>query len=123
MKILVCGSRKFADYQLMRQVLADIEERASITIIEGAAQGADLMARWLAVSLGCEVIEFPTQWNQYGKRAGIVRNQQMLDEGKPDRVIAFSMTYPLTPGTSDMVRRASAVGLPVEIHISAQVTL
>ena len=123
MKILICGSREFADYQLMRQVLADIEERASIKIIEGAARGADTMAGDIAMrGLGCEVIEFPAQWKKYGRGAGIIRNQQMQDEGKPDRVIAFSTTYPLTPGTHDMVQRSIKAGLPIEIHISARVS-
>jgi len=122
MKILVCGSREFADYHLIWQVLTAIEERATLKIIEGAARGADLIASEIAGRLGCEVAEFPAQWMKHGRGAGIIRNQQMLDEGKPDRVIAFSTIYPLTPGTHDMVQRSVKAGLPVEIHISAKVS-
>ena len=36
-------------------------------------------------------------------------NQRMLDEGKPDLVVAF----PGAGGTKDMVRRAVKAGVPV----------
>jgi hypothetical protein len=53
---------------------------------------------------------FPANWKKHGRAAGPMRNQQMLDEGKPDLVIAF----PGGSGTADMVRRAKAAGVPVE---------
>lgn len=48
--------------------------------------------------------------------AGPRRNQQMLDEGKPDEVWAF-VDKPLTasPGTNDMVTRARLLRLPVTV--------
>lgn len=47
-----------------------------------------------------------------GKAAGPIRNQRMLDEGKPDLVVAF----PGGRGTADMVRRAKAAGVPVRLN-------
>jgi predicted Rossmann-fold nucleotide-binding protein len=38
-----------------------------------------------------------------------MRNQQMIDDGKPDVVIAF----PGGSGTADMIRRAEAAGVKV----------
>jgi hypothetical protein len=38
----------------------------------------------------------------------------MLDEGRPDRVIAFRMPG-VSRGTDDMIRRARAAGIPVEV--------
>jgi hypothetical protein len=29
------------------------------------------------------------EWDELGKKAGPLRNQRMLDEGKPDLVVAF----------------------------------
>ena len=52
---------------------------------------------------------YPAQWDVYGRRAGPIRNQEMIDEGKPDGVVAF----PGGKGTADMVRRAEAAGLKV----------
>ena len=41
--------------------------------------------------------------------AGHIRNQQMIDEGKPDLVVAF----PGGAGTADMIRRAKKHNLKV----------
>jgi hypothetical protein len=43
----------------------------------------------------------------FGRSGGPKRNQQMLEEGKPDLVLAF----PGGRGTADMVRRAPS-GVP-----------
>ena len=43
------------------------------------------------------------------KSAGHIRNQVMLDKGKPDVVVAF----PGGRGTADMVRRAEGAGIEV----------
>lgn len=42
--------------------------------------------------------------------AGPIRNQHMLDIGKPDVVLAF----PGGRGTEDMIRRAEKAGVPVK---------
>ena len=44
-----------------------------------------------------------------GRSAGPIRNQAMLDEGRPDLVVAF----PGHHGTADIVRRARAAGIKV----------
>lgn len=48
-------------------------------------------------------------WDGLGRKAGPIRNQRMLDEGKPDLVVAF----PGDKGTADMVRRARTASLEV----------
>jgi len=52
---------------------------------------------------------FPADWETHGKAAGPIRNQRMLDEGRPDLVVAF----PGGRGTSDMVARAKRAGVEV----------
>ena len=50
------------------------------------------------------------KYDQFGARlAPPLRNQRMLDEGKPDLVVAF----PGGGGTKDMVRRAVKAGVPI----------
>ena len=61
-----------------------------------------------------EKLEFPADWKTYGKKAGHIRNQQMLDQN-PDLVVAFHPDTGITPGTRDMVTRANAKGTPVKI--------
>ncbi len=114
MRVLVCGSRDYDSYSIMEQRLKFLPP--SVVIIEGECKGADIMARRIAKRLGFEVLPFPADWDRYGDAAGPIRNQQMLDEGKPDRVLAFCGRLDKTIGTRDMVRRARKAGLPVEVH-------
>lgn len=110
MRILVCGGRNFWQPSKVNRALAHLHATRGITLlIHGAAPGADKLADDWAKAAGVERLPFPADWAGLGKRAGPVRNQQMLDEGAPDAVVAF----PGGDGTRDMVRRAKACGLRV----------
>jgi len=85
-----------------------------ITIIEGGARGVDSAAADFAHVNFCQHRMFPAAWDLYGKAAGTIRNQQMLDEGKPDLVVAFPSKN--SKGTWHMVRIAKKAGVPVEIY-------
>jgi len=76
-------------------------------IISGCARGADTLGIEWAEAKGVEVARFPADWKTHGRAAGPIRNQQMLEEGKPDLVVAF----PGARGTADMIRRARAAGV------------
>jgi hypothetical protein len=56
---------------------------------------------------------FPADWGTFGKRAGPIRNKQMLEEGKPDLVIAFWDGN--SPGTKNMIDQAQAKGISVKV--------
>jgi hypothetical protein len=114
MRILVCGGRDFSD----RKTLFDALDRISaqrhpadrLTVIQGGASGADHMARqWAMEQPSVWVINEPADWKTHGKAAGPIRNQKMIDEHRPDIVLAFAGGR----GTADMVRRAKAAKLHV----------
>jgi len=108
MKILVCGGRNFMDITLMNKVL---REYPIGTIIEGGAKGADTLAYLWGNKHDVEVITYPPEWNKYGKAAGPIRNQTMLDQESPDLVIAF----PGGRGTEDMIARAKKANIPTRV--------
>jgi len=109
-RILVCGGRDFADYDAVGRFLDMARAKYwDLVIIHGAARGADSLAGYWAKANHIPVEEYPADWKQHGKGAGSIRNQRMLDEGRPDAVLAF----PGGVGTADMIRRARAAGLPV----------
>lgn len=115
MRVLVCGGRDYpADavwHYLEHYAPAELGERVTV-LIHGGATGADqAAAEWGERSRadGVKVVAFPANWRKYGKRAGPLRNQRMLVEGKPDAVIAFAGGR----GTADMVARAEAAGVRV----------
>jgi len=125
MRILVCGGRNLDDYDLVRRTLESLFPPATddmatwlppadTVIIHGGAAGADDLADQWAVVNWVSVEEFKADWKLHGRAAGPIRNQRMLDEGKPDLVVAF----PGGRGTADMVRRAKAAGVEVR-EISA----
>lgn len=107
MRILVCGGRDFLNFAVVVREMSKIRISA---VIEGGAPGADSLGRHYADIFDIPTITFRADWKRHGRAAGPLRNQKMLDEGRPDRVIAF----PGGRGTADMVRRAKAAG--VEVH-------
>lgn len=99
----------FVEVMAEQKVMCEHHIEPVTCVIHGAAPGADFLAGWWAMTNNIPVRAFPADWRKYGKRAGFRRNQQMLDEGKPDIVFAF----PGGNGTKDMVKRAKAAGVPV----------
>lgn len=117
MRVLVCGSRDYDNQReidtLLSALLVSVGKRSELLIIHGGASGADSMAGDWATKNGVLVKVFYADWKKYGKAAGPIRNKQMLDEGKPDLVIAFPKNGDLdkTKGTKDMVQQAKEAGV------------
>lgn len=113
MRVLVCGSRAWEDGALILETLRRLE--GVTVVIEGEAPGADTLARLAAEQLGIPVLPFPADWDRYGRGAGPLRNQQMLDEGRPDLVLAFTEDLNSSRGTADMVAHARLAGVRVRL--------
>lgn len=114
-RVLVCGGREYADQvrlgRILDAALAGAQSAGKdLVIIHGNARGADLLADQYAREKSLRVIPFPADWDNHGKRAGYIRNKQMLDEGKPHAVIAF----PGGIGTRMMVGLAKRYNIPTK---------
>lgn len=88
--VLVCGGRNFAHADALWKRLDDLQ--------------------W-AIERHIPFREFRAAWNRWGNAAGPIRNQQMIDEGEPDLVVAF----PGSSGTLDMIKRSQKAGIEVII--------
>lgn len=110
-RVLICGSRSWADIHAIRMRLLRLPPTA--TVMHGGAPGADRTAAWLAEDFGFTVEEHPADWKTHGKRAGIIRNLEMLDQN-PDLVIAFWDGE--SRGTAHTISAAKERGIPVEVH-------
>lgn len=110
-KILVCGGRDFTDRTALYRFLDNLHAVQPIAVVvHGAARGADQLAGAWARCMGIEERPYPALWGGYdGHRAGPIRNQKMLDQERPDLVVAF----PGGRGTADMVARSQAAGVRV----------
>ena len=110
LRVLVTGGRDYSDAQAVSDSLNRLDEIASIEcVIHGGAPGADALGAVWAASRHLRMEAYPADWGAHGRAAGPIRNQRMIDEGKPDLVVAF----PGGRGTADMVRRARAAGIEV----------
>jgi hypothetical protein len=115
LRILVCGGRKYYDYDKINLELNVIHALRTITtLIQGEASGADLISKQWAKYNRIPTMDFPAVWRnvvngKYNPNAGSERNQKMLDEGKPDLVVAF----PGGKGTANMVKLAEEAGVEV----------
>ena len=110
MIVLVCGGRDFDDMVLVHDTLDELARTQVVTgIIHGGATGADHHAGiWAHTRRRGETV-FRADWQTHGRKAGPLRNQELLDVGKPALVVAF----PGGRGTADMVRRAEKAGVRV----------
>lgn len=106
MIVLVCGGR---DYENERAIHRILDFVSPTMIVCGGAQGADNIAYRYALERNIPADVFHARWRIYGKKAGPIRNQKMLDEAKPDLVIAF----PGGRGTNHMVKIARRDGYTV----------
>jgi len=110
-RVIVCGGRDYSNLERVRteilQLAADWGQH-HLLIVHGAARGADQLAGWIADGLGVATEEHPAQWDDLGRRAGMVRNEQMAQAGAE-----LCVAFPGGRGTADMVERARKRGIPV----------
>lgn len=79
-------------------------------VIQGGAKGGDARGREWAEANHVPVKTFQAHWHELKKAAGPIRNQEMLDKGKPD----YGVKFPGGKGTADMLHRAKAAGLKLK---------
>jgi hypothetical protein len=113
LRVLVCGSRIWADQSKVEEVLERVTAGvAKVTLVQGDARGADRTAAEFARLRGWTVESAPANWGSEGRGARVARNQRMLLSGRPDFLVAFidERDRP-SPGTRDVVRRARQAGV------------
>lgn len=91
-RVLITGSRDWPSALTIEYVLDDIEatfgERIH-TLVSGACPtGADLIAEFFARKIGWTIERHPADWGTHGKKAGFIRNAEMVDLGA-DICLAF----------------------------------
>lgn len=118
MRVIVTGSRAWPDPLKVTEELTRLYlQHGPFTLIHGdCATGADAAAHhWYEVAgqaLGCIEVRYPADWEQYGKRAGPIRNEQMMKEAGADLVLAFPLFD--SRGTRHTIDLAREAGIPVQ---------
>ena len=107
--VMVTGSRDWSDRDIIEQAIRD--ENPTLLVL-GDARGADTLALQIANDLKIPAIVHFAQWSQYGRRAGPIRNQEMVDRN-PDVCLAFPLEN--SRGTADAMKRAKKAGILVKV--------
>ncbi len=82
-------------------------------IVSGGANGVDTLAEHWAKRHHIEYVAYLAQWEKFGKRAGILRNHEMIEFC--DVLIAF--WDGLSKGTLDTINYAHELGVPTYLHL------
>ena len=88
MKIIVAGSREIDSRDLIYSELLKLSDQIDITeIVSGKARGPDTIGEEWANLERIPVKEFPADWDNWGKSAGFIRNEEMANYA--DELFAF----------------------------------
>lgn len=131
-RIIVAGSRTFSNYSMLEkkcnQVIKEMSKEFvnevgtleeylnNIVIVSGRARGADVLGEKYATQYNFEVSTFPAKWDTLGKKAGMIRNEEMAEyasQGQLGVLVAF--WDGMSKGTSQMIRCATQRGLKVYV--------
>jgi len=111
-KVIVAGSRNFNNYEFLKNTLNYLLiNQNNIEIVSGTANGADKLGEMYARKLHLGLKQFPADWDQYGKRAGYLRNEQMAKYA--DALVAFWDSKSV--GTKHMIDLAGKYKLLVRV--------
>lgn len=108
-KLAVVGTRTFDDYKLLCSIL-DLMPLPGC-IISGGATGADSLAERYASEHNIPFICFNADWKTYGKRAGPMRNKQIVHSAT--ELVAFWDFK--SSGTKNSIEEARKARVPVRI--------
>lgn len=113
-KLLVSGSRDWDNWASIEAELARVYSAygSNVTLIHGDARGADRMCGHVAQKKGWAVEPHPADWDGKGRKAGLVRNVEMLDRD-PDLIIAFRKDN--SRGTTHLINTAREAGYTVKV--------
>lgn len=86
-------------------------------LVHGGGRGVDAQAAEWAEALGVDVVWFRANWNRFGRRAGPIRNQEMVDYARNKDAVCIAFPRVDSIGTLDCMLRAGEAGIRVIEHL------
>jgi hypothetical protein len=110
----IVGSRTFRDEAFLKR---EVDELLSVyvnadTVVSGGAEGADRLGENYAKILGLKTKIFKPDWKKHGKKAGILRNKDIVDNSH----VLLAFWDGKSPGTKNSIERAKRQGKSVFIR-------
>lgn len=122
-KIIIAGSRNFNKYSIVEQEVIEYLmsrniKKEEVEIISGGARGADRLGERLANSYGLTLKVFPAHWDDYGRKAGMIRNKEMAHYAisNSNMALLFAFWDGCSRGTKMMIDYAKQCGMGVVIR-------
>lgn len=115
--VLVTGSRDHPDPSVVYSALDDVDRVYGIsTIVVGdCPSGADAYARSYSSYRGVALTVVEADWRTHGRKAGPIRNREMVDTYKPDVCLAFLWPGQACRGTRQCARYARTRGVETRL--------
>ena len=110
-RLLIAGSRRcwtspHSIDNAFKTLTGDIGDEP-FTVVTGGANGADISGEQWADERGYVNEVHNADWDQYGKRAGYIRNAEMVDSGINFALIFWDGTSKGTANTMKLLREAN----------------
>ena len=118
-RVIIAGSRHYCNYnKLVAKCDAILANKLNdpdceVIVVSGCAQGADALGERYAWRHHLKVERYPADWENLGKAAGPIRNEEMAKNA--DALIAFPLYGVPNRGTYDMIQRARQHHLLVRV--------
>ena len=114
-RVVVAGSREYLNYteaeKFIDACISKIKNEYELIFISGGCRGADKLGERYAKEHNFKIEYYLAEWDKYGKKAGIMRNEIMAKRG--DFVICFWDGK--SKGTKSMIRYAEENQKPLRI--------
>lgn len=109
MKVAIVGSRNYGDLSKVREFVMGLP--GDTIVVSGGAQGVDSVAERAARSRGLQVVIFAADWKQYGKKAGLRRNYDIVQEAE----WIYAFWDGISTGTAHTIKVAREQGKEVTV--------
>jgi hypothetical protein len=77
MLVIIAGSRSCKQTDVYNAIFRCPWSKYITCVLSGGARGADSFGELWAKEKELRVVKFPAQWDKFGKKAGILRNEKM----------------------------------------------
>ncbi|SFT93279.1 Protein of unknown function [Kosakonia arachidis] len=110
MRVLICSGRFYADIHTLTRIL-DLYTRTQTidVLIHGGHHALGRAIETWARDKDIHIIRYPANWALHGKYAETRRNLFMLEDSRPDVLLAF----PGGEDTAECIKMAQNIGIRV----------
>lgn len=108
--VIIAGSRTITDYGLLLRAVEHYPDEIS-EVVSGGAIGADTLGEAYAKQRGIPIRRFLPDWTGKGKRAGILRNAEMIQYAKERGGGLILLWDGESRGSADTLARARLAGI------------